>query len=202
MWRLLSFEIHYHWPPVERLPVHLPLMNIIRIKTHTKLTDITTHPNNTKTMLTEWFNTNIKYEEARELTYCEFPKKWLWDEKNKSWKKRQHGYKIGRLYYVNPTEGEQFYLRMLLMIVKGTKNYEEIRTYNGIIYQTFKEACAARGLLSDDKEWYNTFQEASTLATYSQLRNLFVIMLTYCEIKKRKDFFNIVWHKMVDDIEI
>jgi len=152
-------------------------------------------------MLTEWLNTNEKYEEARELTYCEFPKKMVMGQKNKSWKKRQHGFKIGRLYYVNPTEGERFYLRMLLMIVKGAKNYEEIRTYNGIIYQTFKEACAARGLLSDDKEWYNTFQEASTWATSPQLRNLFVIMLTYCEIKNERDIFNMVWHKMVDGIE-
>ena len=87
MWRLLSFEIHYHWPPIERLPVHLPLMNIIKIKTHTKLTDITTNPKNTKTMLTEWLNTNKKYEEARELTYCEFPEKWLWDEKIKRGRK-------------------------------------------------------------------------------------------------------------------
>ena len=87
---------------------------------------------------------------------------------------------------MNPTEGEWFYLRMLLMIVKGPKTYEDIHTYNGVVYQTFKEACAARGLLSDDKEWYNTFEEAANWATSSQLRNLFVIMLTYCQIKNEK----------------
>ena len=88
MWRLLGFEMHYHWPPVERLPVHLPLMNIIKMKANTKLTDITRNPKNTKTMLTEWLNINKEYKEARELTYCEFPEKWLWDEKNKTWKKK------------------------------------------------------------------------------------------------------------------
>jgi hypothetical protein len=31
LWRLLGFDIHYHWPPVERLPVHLPLQNTIRL---------------------------------------------------------------------------------------------------------------------------------------------------------------------------
>ena len=50
-------------------------------------------------------------------------------------------------YYVNPIEGERFYLRMLLMIVKGAKDYKDIRTYNGTVYSTFREACAARGLL-------------------------------------------------------
>ena len=40
------------------------------------------------------------------------------------------------------------------MIVKGAKDYDDIRTYNGTTYKIFKEACAARGLLKDDKEWY------------------------------------------------
>ncbi|KAJ1272975.1 hypothetical protein BS78_06G244600 [Paspalum vaginatum] len=201
LWRLLGFEIHYHWPPVERLPVHLPSMNIVKMKSNEKLIDITKDPKNMKTMLTGWFDTNKKYEEARDLTYCEFPKKWLWDVNKREWKRRKHGFKIGRLYYVNPTEGERFYLRMLLMIVKGAQSYEDIRTCNGVVYQTFKEACAARGLLSDDKEWYNTFEEAANWATSSQLRNLFVIMITYCEIKDEREFFNIAWSKMIDDIE-
>src|SRR6266513_1982124 len=99
--------------------------------------------------------------------------------KNKEWKKRQHGFKIERLYYVNPIEGERFYIQMLLMIVKGAQTYEDIRTYNGVVYQTFKEACAARGLLSDDKEWYNTFGQAVNWATSLELQNLFFIILTY-----------------------
>ena len=102
---------------------------------------------------------------------------------------------------MNPSEGERFYLRMLLMIVKGATSYADIRTYNGTVYQTFKEACAARGLLTDDNEWYNTFEEATTWATSSQLRNLFCIMLAYCEIKDEREFFNKNWKKMVDDIE-
>lgn len=32
LWRSLGFKIHYHWPPVERLPVHFPLMNIVKMK--------------------------------------------------------------------------------------------------------------------------------------------------------------------------
>jgi hypothetical protein len=63
-------------------------------------------------MLTEWLNANKKYEEARQLTYVEFPQKWCWIEDKKEWKKRKCGFKIGRIYYVNPTEGERFYLRV------------------------------------------------------------------------------------------
>ncbi|KAG2596891.1 hypothetical protein PVAP13_5KG209907 [Panicum virgatum] len=187
LWRLLGYEIHYHWPPVERLPVHLPLMNLTKIKKDAKLSDIINDPKKQKTMLTEWFVTNKEYEEAKELTYCEFPLKWRWDETNKKWIKRQHGFKIGRLYYVNPAEGERFYLRMLLMIVKGATSYADLRTYNGTVYETFKEACAARGLLNDDNEWYNTFEEATKWATPSQLRDLFVTMLTFCDLKDERE---------------
>jgi hypothetical protein len=53
------------------------------------------------------------------------------------------------------------------MIVKGATDYTDLRTYNGTIYQTFKEACAARGLLNDDNEWYKTFDEAAKWETSS-----------------------------------
>jgi hypothetical protein len=39
------------------------------------------NPNLQKTMLTEWFTANQQYEKAHELTYCEFPTKWTWDQK-------------------------------------------------------------------------------------------------------------------------
>jgi hypothetical protein len=94
MWRLLGFDIHYHWPPVERLPVHLPFMNIVTLQKNAKLKAIIFYPKKQKTMLTEWFEANKKYEEARDLTYCDFPLKWTWDIKNKNWVKRKHGFKI------------------------------------------------------------------------------------------------------------
>jgi len=141
--------------------VHLPLQNIVSIRKATKLKSIATDPKLQKTKLTEWFEANKKYEDARKLTYCEFPQEWTWNVKNRKWTKRQQKFKIGRLYYVNPIEGERFYLRMLLMIVEGAKNYDDLKTYNGTTYQTFKEACTARGLLKDDKEWYDTFSEAA-----------------------------------------
>ncbi|KAM0832054.1 hypothetical protein ACQ4PT_065142 [Festuca glaucescens] len=34
------------------------------------------------------------------------------------------------------------------------------RTYNGVVYESFKDACAARVLLGDDNEWYCAFNEA------------------------------------------
>ena len=182
IWRLLGYDIHHHWPSVERLPVHLPLQNIVRLCKKAKLNAIAKDPKFQKTKLTEWFEANKQYPEARELTYCEFPQQWTWDDHNRKWTRRKQNFKIGRLYYVNPIEGERFYLRLLLMIVKGARGYNDLKTYNGITYGTFKEACAARGLLQDDNEWYAAFNEAINWATAPQLRNLFVTLLAYCNL--------------------
>jgi len=46
------------------------------------------------------------------------------------------------------------------MIVKGAQSYVDVRTYEGIVYATFREACELRGLLESDNEWYLLFDEA------------------------------------------
>ena len=56
------------------------------------------------------------------------------------------------MYYAHPSSGERFYLRMLLNIVKGPRNFKELRTINDVTYPTYKEAYYALGLIDDDKE--------------------------------------------------
>src|SRR6266498_5146133 len=97
--------------------------------------------------------------------------------------------------------GERYYLRMLLLIVKGAYSYEELRTHNNVLFPTFKEACKARGLLGDYHEWYNAFDEAAAWATSSQLRHLFVTMLLFCEVSDEYVFFDKVWRLLTDDIQ-
>uniref|UniRef100_A0A804NH05 Uncharacterized protein n=1 Tax=Zea mays TaxID=4577 RepID=A0A804NH05_MAIZE len=75
------------------------------------------------------------------------------------------------MYYVHPTAGELYYLRMLLMIVKGSTSYADIRTFNGQVYDTFCDACEARGLLESDNEWKLLFDEAIISASSYQLRD-------------------------------
>jgi hypothetical protein len=201
-WRVLGYEIHRHYPAVERMPVHLPNENYITYNATSNISSILTESFLRKTMLTEWFTTNSNTNAAHNLTYIEFPSKWRWDDKTRTWKPR-HGRegKIGRIYYVHPSTGERYYLRMLLMIVKGAKSYEDLRTYNNMLHPTFKEACKAHGLLNDDNEWYNAFDEAARWATSEQLRHLFVTMLLYCEVGDEHTFFEKVWQLLADDIQ-
>ncbi|KAF8400055.1 hypothetical protein HHK36_015930 [Tetracentron sinense] len=71
------------------------------------------------------------------------------------------------------TEGERYYLQMLLHIIRGATNFEDLRTVDCIIYPTFKAACSALGLLDDDTEWHESLNEASLWATGRQLRDMF-----------------------------
>lgn len=62
-------------------------MNSVTLKENAKLKEIIEDPKLRQTMLTEWFTANKNFEEARELTYCDFPTKYTWDNKNRIWKK-------------------------------------------------------------------------------------------------------------------
>ncbi|KAG5610802.1 hypothetical protein H5410_022083 [Solanum commersonii] len=68
-------------------------------------------------------------------------------------KRKTSAFSIGRIFFVPPGSGEQYYLRLLLNAVKGPTSYEEIRRINDIDHETFRDACYALGLLDDDKEY-------------------------------------------------
>lgn len=149
-WRLFGFEIHGKFPPVERLFVHLPSMNFVTVREDDSLGDVVQDRTSQMSSLTEWFVANQHSSQGHDLTYCQFPTRYTWDGTAKLWTVRKKGFKLGRLRYVHPSTGETFYLRMLLMVVKGAKSYEDVRTYEGTVYSTFTEACQARGLIGDD----------------------------------------------------
>jgi len=62
---------------------------------------------------------------------------------------------------------------MLLHIVHGAKSFEDLRTTDGTTYSTFREACMTLGLVTDNSEWDEVLNEASTWATGAQLRSMF-----------------------------
>ena len=80
-------------------------------------------------------------------------------------------------------ECERFYLRMLLLHVRGATSFNQLKTYEGVRHKTFGGACRARGLLIDDTEWDRTLAKAIT--TPRQVRELFVTILGSCESVSR-----------------
>lgn len=135
-------------------------------------------------------------ELARSLTYQEFPQHMTWDTSNKKWSARKDGFALGRMYFVSPTEGERFYLRTLLTVVKGPRSYDDLLTFNGHHHNSFREACIARGLLEDDGEWHLCLEEAAQMQTGARLRHLFVMLLLFCEPAKPE----LLWDRFREDI--
>ncbi|XP_042939603.1 ATP-dependent DNA helicase PIF1-like [Carya illinoinensis] len=57
---------------------------------------------------------------------------------------------IGWIVTANPFEGERYYLRILLNHIRGHLSFDHIKTVDGIIAPTFREAATLHGLLNLD----------------------------------------------------
>ena len=62
-----------------------------------------------KTQLTAWFDYNSAHDDGLGLTYWQFPQHYIWNAKVKSWHPRRRAKVIGRMYFVSPSKGEQFF---------------------------------------------------------------------------------------------
>ncbi|GFQ72534.1 ATP-dependent DNA helicase [Trichonephila clavata] len=85
---------------------------------------------------------------------------------------------LGRLYTVHPNNAECFYLRLLLINVRGPTSFQELKTVNGHVCATFREACQKLNLLENDAHWDISLADASHTAQPQQIRTLFFIILT------------------------
>ena len=193
--------MHEEIPTVVCLELHLPGMHRVVFNTVEPISEIISRGAQQDTTLTGYFTCCTSNESARALTYQEFPQKFVWNKKTHKWTPRQKGYAIGRMYFASPNSGKRFYLRLLLTVVKGPTSFDNLRMVNGVMYNTFKSACVARGLLEDDGEWVQCMQEASSMKTGHQLRRLFSIILTECSPLDPLDLWNQFSMHICDDLE-
>ncbi|KAJ3707925.1 hypothetical protein LUZ61_011630 [Rhynchospora tenuis] len=200
IWRLFQYHIHYSYPSVERLPIHLPLENNVVFHDSQSLQQVASNPIIQRTKLTAWFELNAADATARNLTYPEVTRLYTWHDNGKFWQLRQSGYRLARMAFIPPGAGEAYFVRTLLNCVRGARSFTELRTVNGTIYPTFKEACNALGLLEDNSEWLSTMQEAAAVASSGQLRRIFVDMLLYSEVADARQLWDSCWPYMGDDI--
>ncbi|XP_057451874.1 uncharacterized protein LOC130743658 [Lotus japonicus] len=153
VWRTFKFEIHERWPPVKGLKFHLENQQSVLFGDHEDITDVL----DKKGLYHNVFGVD--------LTYSEFPSKFVYNEKFIIWELRKQGYSIRRLTYIPPGTGELYYMRMLLAVQRGCISFESIRTVKGEIHSTYQKACYALGLLSDDKQYIGAIREASELGS-------------------------------------
>ena len=126
-------------------------------------------------------------------TYQDVCEGCTWDARRKQWRQRQRtGTRpVGRMYMCSPAAGERYYLRLLLRVVRGPRSFKAVRTFNAIEFSTFKEAAAARGLITDDGVWDMALTEAAAMQMPAQLRQMFATMLLFdppaCSAQELRD---------------
>ena len=201
-WHLMAFPIARKYPAVFAMRVHLEEDQQVIYDEGQE--DIALEKGRT-TELTAFFTLNLKGVLSKEdqLQYVDMPKKFRYDQKKKEWVQRKNkSDTIGRVHSVNPIAGDVFYLRLLLHNdhCKGKKSFEDLRTVEGEVCATFKEACTKLGLLQDDNEWHQVLMEADYIQNSPALRELYITIVLYCEPSDPRRLFEDHWEKWTDDI--
>ena len=109
---------------------------------------------------------------------------------------------IGRVHTVNPLAGETFYLRILLHDdhCRGKTSFVDLKTLeNGKVCETYKEVCRELGLLRDDLEWQRVLEECTGTKLCSQIREVFVVILMFCQPANPRALFDEFWMSWTDD---
>ena len=87
-------------------------------------------------------------------------------------------------------------MRILLFHVKGPRSFKSLRTVDNTVHDTFKDACKALHLLSDNKYIEDTLNEAIETDTSNNLISLFAMLIVYCN----PNSINELWEKFYDDL--
>ncbi|KIH67418.1 hypothetical protein ANCDUO_02256 [Ancylostoma duodenale] len=188
VWHILSFSIHERYPPVVHLSVHLENGQWVYFTADNAEERAANPPNTTLTA----FSLLCQQDSfARTLLYPEVPKYYTWNASRKVFCKRKQGAVVpgsdvrasdalGRVYTVHPNNDECYYLRLLLHTVRGPTSFIDLKTVDGEVCETYREACQRRGLLENDQHLDTTLAEACQTCFPPQLRTLFAIIITSC----------------------
>ena len=180
VWRLFEFRLHNQSHTVFRLPIHLPnFQSVFFVEGRER--EALQQAEGRRTMLEAYFDLNRDDPNARALLYQDIPRHYVL--KGNQWVPRQRGgaTTIGRMCMVSPKDEGRYFLRVLLAHVPGAQSDEELRTVDGRVCATHREAAQLRGLLADDTEWAACLSEAAGLQMPAQLRQLFVTILAFSE---------------------
>ena len=186
-WRLLQFRMHELSHTIYRLGIHLPDEEPIVIQMPLSEEEIE-EQRLKRTKLKAWFELNRVDPSARKYLYTEIGLHYVWQQKERIWTPRKRGAStiIPRMHNVSPRTDQLYFLRLLLLHVRGCQSFADIRTVGDVVWPNFKEACIARDLLQDDTEWRNCMQQAVHYKMPAQLRSLFVC-INVCQVVEHPD---------------
>ncbi|XP_076913570.1 uncharacterized protein LOC143572235 [Bidens hawaiensis] len=200
-WRIFGYDVYYRMPSITRLPFHLPGQQHVVYGADDDLDNVLEKVESvSSSMFTGWMKCNEKYASARKLTYVELPTEFVWHAQPRRWEQRKSGFSVGRIHAVSPAAGEAYFLRILLNRVKGPQSFEDVRTVNGRLQPSFRDACYSLGLLEDDQEYIEAIEEASHSSLGHGVRALFATMLSTDSLSRPEHVWINTWKWLSDDI--
>ncbi|XP_042962382.1 ATP-dependent DNA helicase pif1-like [Carya illinoinensis] len=91
---------------------------------------------------------------------------------------------------------------MLLNHISGATSFEKLRTVNGVVLPTYREAATSHGLLNKDSSLEDCLEEACLYQIPSSLRHLFSTILVYCNPTNPKELWKRFEKEMSTDFLI
>jgi hypothetical protein len=200
IWRIFAYKIHFRWPPVFRLTFHTKGNQRVVFKDNSNLKTVLNFNNSKGTMFLAWMEANKEYHQGRHLTYTQFPTLFTYDSDGRFWKLRKRGGSVGRLTHIPHGTRELYYMRLLLNVQVGCTSFEDLRTVEGCIYDTYREACGALRLLEDDKEFIDAILEVVVLGSGFSLRKMFSNLLMSNSMSDPVKVWEQLWETLADGI--
>ncbi|CEF61556.1 Ovarian tumour, otubain domain and DNA helicase Pif1 like family and Helitron helicase-like domain and P-loop containing nucleoside triphosphate hydrolase domain-containing protein [Strongyloides ratti] len=135
---------------------------------------------------------NNPNQEVLNLTYEEIPKLFKWDplyprdnvnvprSERGAWIRRVNNNKvIGRIVVVSKKYRELYAMRCLLLNRKGVTSFNDLKTINGIYYDTYEKAAYQLNLINDIIISKDHFKELTKKISPEEFINLFIIYITF-----------------------
>jgi hypothetical protein len=199
IWRIFEFKMHDISHAIIRLAVHLPDEQDVYFQPGGEQAALEA-ASSKETTLTAWFKLNQREPSANQYLYSEIPENFVFDKESHSWQPRKKRCKlISRMYTVSLNEPERYYLRLLLLTIKGATSFDYLKTVDNVLYKTFKEAAIQRNLLADDKEWEDAIEEAGSFRMPPQLRQLFAFICIFGTPKNPRSLWDKFRSLLIED---
>ena len=179
-WRIFAFPRHDNSHSVQRLAIHLPDEQPVFFQDGEEQQAI---DNIRSTTLTAFFEINRENKYGtRNMLYTEMINVFRIEKGNWVPRKKKNKPVISRMHQVSPKDVERYHLRILLLNIPGPTSFEDIRTVDGVVYLTFKQACAALGLIEDDANSIKTMTETVFRCSPAQCRRVFAFLILFCDV--------------------
>ncbi|XP_010456611.1 PREDICTED: uncharacterized protein LOC104738072 [Camelina sativa] len=202
IWRIYKFPIQFRTTPVQKLSFHIEGKKPCYFRKDANIDEVLEKSINEDSQLTAWFYLNQINPTANQYLYSKIPAHYTWQGQRKQWRERKKGFSLGRINYVPRRMEPEYFMRILLNIFRGPKSFDDIKTYKGVIYNTYKEACFARGILDDDHIFIDSLLDAKKWCFGPQLRNLFANMILSECLSRPDHVWEQTWEHLSEDIKV